>query len=323
MKTLILRSAALALAVAAAGCAARPPSQELVAARAAYEDARRGPAASLAPDSLLAAKQALDKAEAEHADDAQSAEEKHFAYIAERVANLADSHGKIALHQREGMLAAQEVSRLQDERRRMAEREAEEAQSELTAGRVELQGERAARLAAEQKLRAALQSLEEIAQIKEEARGMVITLNGSVLFATDKSELLPSAKTRLDEVAQALQDLRPGQTIVVEGHTDSVGADDYNQKLSQARATSVRDYLVSRGVSQSIISAVGRGEAVPVAQNTTPEGRANNRRVEIIISPAGRTGTTGGASTPPGSSAPGTTSPGSGQGTPPQPRPTN
>ena len=285
MKTHIVRSAALALLVAGLGCAARQPSQELVAARAAYEEARRGPAASLAPDHLLAAKQALDKAEAEHSDDAQSAQEKHFAYIAERVAMLADTMGEIALHQREGMLAAQEVSRLQDERRRMAEREAEEAQSELTAGRVELQGERAARLAAEQKLRAALQSLEEIAQIKEEARGMVITLNGSVLFATDKSELLPSAKTRLDEVAQALQDLRPGQTIVVEGHTDSVGDDAGNMKLSEDRARSVRETRYSRGVESNRITSVGKGEGTPVADNQSPEGRANNRRVEIIVSP--------------------------------------
>src|SRR5690606_11535624 len=118
-------ASALVLAAAAvAGCATRPPSQELVAARTAYEDARRGPAASLAPDHLLAAKQALDKAEAEHADDAQSAEERHFAYIAERVSMLADTMGRIAVHQREGLVAAQEVSRLQDERRRMAERAA-------------------------------------------------------------------------------------------------------------------------------------------------------------------------------------------------------
>src|SRR5690606_13296155 len=139
-----------------------------------------------------------------------------------------------------------------------------------------------------------------------------ITLNGAVLFETDKSELLPTAKTRLDEVATALQDLRPGQTIVVEGHTDSVGADDYNMKLSQSRADSVRSYLVSRGVPTNIISAVGRGETTPVAQNTTPEGRANNRRVEIVISPAKGGGSMQPGSTQPGSQ-PGASQPRSGQ----------
>lgn len=120
-----IRSRALALAalvmLGLAGCASRPPSAELVAARTAYEDANRGPASSMAPDRLLVAKQALARAEAEHADDPRSVEEKHFAYIAERVARIAQAHAQIALNQREGMLAAQEHDRLQDEKRRLAE----------------------------------------------------------------------------------------------------------------------------------------------------------------------------------------------------------
>lgn len=292
-----IRSSALALTalgmLALAGCANRPPSAELVAARTAYEDARRGPAARLAPDRLLAARQALAKAEAEHADDPQSAEEKHFAYLAERVAMIAQAHGRIALNQREGMLAAQEHDRLQEERRRLAE-------SQLASSNAALSSEREARQKAESALRTALRSLEEIAMIKEETRGLVITLNGAVLFATDKSELLPTARTRLDEVAAALKDLEPGQTIVVEGHTDSTGNDDYNMRLSQSRAQSVHDYLVSRGVPDEVISAVGKGESTPLTENATPEGRANNRRVEIVISH--------GDSNTVGSSAPGSRS---------------
>jgi outer membrane protein OmpA-like peptidoglycan-associated protein len=70
---------------------------------------------------------------------------------------------------------------------------------------------------------------------------------------------------------------------VVEGHTDSVGSDSKNLDLSQKRADSVREYLVSRGVKSGAISSIGKGESVPVADNKSPEGRANNRRVEIVI----------------------------------------
>ena len=137
-------------------------------------------------------------------------------------------------------------------------------------------------------MNAALKSLEEIAKVKEESRGMVITLSGSVLFASGKWELLPIAKDRLDQVAVALQNTDASQKIVVEGHTDSTGPDSENLKLSEDRAKSVREHLVSKGVASNRISAVGKGESVPVSDNNSPEGRANNRRVEIIVAPKGR-----------------------------------
>lgn len=109
MKTkLQLTAILLALGVAAAGCAVKAPSQELVSARAAYEDAARGPAGKLELDRLLAAKQALDNAERAHSDDAQSSEEKHLAYVAERVANLADTYAKVAQNMQVGVNAKAE-----------------------------------------------------------------------------------------------------------------------------------------------------------------------------------------------------------------------
>lgn len=162
------------------------------------------------------------------------------------------------------------------------------AEGQVVKTQAELDAERTARMKAEASLRSALASLAEFSKIKEEPRGLVITLNGSVLFATNKSELLPEAQKRLDDVAKALADLQAGQTMVVEGHTDSAGPDDANMTLSRARAQTVRDYLVSRGVATDRISAVGKGEGTPVADNAGAEGRANNRRVEIIISPPAR-----------------------------------
>ena len=125
-------------------------------------------------------------------------------------------------------------------------------------------------------------SLERIAAVKEEARGVVITLNGAVLFATGQATLLPIAEERLRQVAEALQESQDG-AIVVEGHTDSTGSDAMNQELSMARAQSVRDFLTSHGVPADRIIAQGFGSSRPVADNKSPEGRANNRRVEIIV----------------------------------------
>ena len=113
---------------------------------------------------------------------------------------------------------------------------------------------------------------------------MVITLSGSVLFASNKDALLPAAQERLGQVADALK-TQDDHKIVVEGHTDSQGSAASNQGLSERRAQSVVSYLVSRGVPTDKIRAQGLGPNRPVSDNATVEGRANNRRVEIIVQP--------------------------------------
>ncbi len=104
---------------------------------------------------------------------------------------------------------------------------------------------------------------------------------------TGEATLLPVAETRLDAVANAFKQLDATQKVVIEGHTDSVGSEETNQRLSKERAEAVRDYLISQGVSAEQLSAVGKGESEPIATNDTPEGRANNRRVELVIQKAG------------------------------------
>jgi outer membrane protein OmpA-like peptidoglycan-associated protein len=149
--------------------------------------------------------------------------------------------------------------------------------------KAELDSEKEARKKAEQTSAAALASLSKIAQVKEEQRGVVITLDGSVLFVTAKAELLPIARDKLKDVAKALKEMNDDQLASIEGFTDSQGANDMNQKLSQDRANAVKDYLAEQGVNPGKLRAIGRGEGSPVASNDTPEGRANNRRVEIVI----------------------------------------
>jgi outer membrane protein OmpA-like peptidoglycan-associated protein len=284
--------------VLAVGCAATGPTPELIDARRAYDEARQSDASAYSPDKLLSAKQALERAENAHADDAGSFEERSLAYVAQRRAQYAKVFGAYEKDRRDQTEAEQAYRAKQDSLRKNAEQQATDAQRSLAAtwdnlnsarkeiavGKAELESEKQARLKAEQSAAAALASLSKIAQVKEESRGTVITLDGQVLFVTGKAELLPIAQERLNQVAQSLKDLDDDKLVSIEGFTDSRGADDMNQKLSQDRADAVKNFLVSHGVKPEKVRSIGRGEASPVASNETPEGRANNRRVEIVVS---------------------------------------
>jgi len=118
----------------------------------------------------------------------------------------------------------------------------------------------------------------------EPAQSEVITLSdaGDVLFAFNQSELTPTAKSQLDSIMGKLEDADV-VSIKVVGFTDSVGSDTYNQALSQRRASSVAEYLLSQGVAPNKLTSEGKGESQPVADNETDEGRAKNRRVELHI----------------------------------------
>jgi outer membrane protein OmpA-like peptidoglycan-associated protein len=275
-------------------CAASTPTPELVGARQAYDQARIDPNAALVPDSVLSAKQALDRAESAHSSDPQSDKERSYAYVAQRRAELSVALGSNAKAKKDTDQATANYGQLQDNLRTSAvqklgaERTAvNQLGSQLVQTQTGLAQETDARKAAEARAARAMESLAKIAQVKEEARGMVITLSGQVLFVTGKSELLPAAQDQLGVVAKALQDQGPIRPISVEGFTDSVGSDSANLKLSQDRADAVRNFLVTKGLPSDKLTAVGRGKSNPVAGNDTPDGRANNRRVELIVSGGG------------------------------------
>ncbi|MDX5345834.1 MAG: OmpA family protein, partial [Hymenobacteraceae bacterium] len=122
----------------------------------------------------------------------------------------------------------------------------------------------------------------ENARVERVGEGIKITFNSGILFATNSSQLQQSAMNDLDDLATTLKKYED-TNILIEGHTDDVGAEDYNQKLSERRAESVSNYLKTRGVSGTRISAVGHGELSPVADNTSEAGRQQNRRVEVAI----------------------------------------
>ncbi len=134
----------------------------------------------------------------------------------------------------------------------------------------------------------------------ETDRGTLISLPGDVTFDFDKATIRPEARATLDRLAELIA-RSPEGTIAIEGHTDAVGADDYNQRLSERRAAAVADYLVSKNVARERLATRGWGKARPVASNTRPDGsddeqgRQRNRRVEVVL-PRGEGGTAGGES---------------------------
>jgi outer membrane protein OmpA-like peptidoglycan-associated protein len=275
----IVLSGSVSLLALTAACGSTLPPKELVDARAAYQAASKGPASQQSPAELHVAKQSLDQAERSFSDDGDTPATKDYAYIAIRKAQLAEASARTTIAQHDKESADKDASNLTTDQLRTAQKELSSTKHNLERTQEQL-------AAAEKKAAQALADLQKIAAVKQESRGMVITLSGSVLFASNESTLLPAAMIKLNEVADALIKGNPDSNITVEGHTDSQGQRQYNMDLAKKRADAVRDQLVARGVASDRIKAVGIGPDRPVADNHTAEGRANNRRVEIIVEPA-------------------------------------
>jgi len=267
----------LATTLTAAGCATSQPPKELVDAREAYQRSEHGKAREYNPAALHEAKVELDKAEAAFNNEPDSDATRDEAYIALRRAERAEVEANTMQWQQRQEKARNDANQNQA-------KGLQKAQSELSQAREQLTQEKAAREAAESKSKEMLARLAaaNAAAVKEEPRGTVITLSGGVLFASNKSQLLPGAQTSLQQVAEAIK-TQDDKKVLVEGHTDSRGSDATNQALSKARADSVASFLVTQGVPPDRVTTAGLGPSRPVADNNSAEGRANNRRVEIII----------------------------------------
>jgi outer membrane protein OmpA-like peptidoglycan-associated protein len=127
-----------------------------------------------------------------------------------------------------------------------------------------------------------LKQFNTILQTRDSARGLIINMS-DVLFDSGKYSLRPLAREKLAKVSGIISG-HPGLRLMIEGHTDSVGGDAYNQQLSEQRGATVRDYLTQQGMAANAVTAKGLGESQPVASNDTADGRRQNRRVELVIS---------------------------------------
>ncbi len=255
---------AAAVAVLLGACTTTPDTiAELETARAIVPQVENSPRAGVAALEIGEARKALDRANRLADQGGKQGEVEHEASVASKYAQIANE--KILTAQ-----ARDEIHKGEAER-----------QSVLIAAR-EREARRSSQLAqaAEERAKALERELADL-KGKKTDRGVVVTL-GDVLFDTGKATLKPGAHTTIDRLATVLkEDAR--RKVLIEGHTDSVGSDDFNQSLSERRAASVLAALFERGVEASQISTVGKGETTPVASNDTSAGRQQNRRVELVF----------------------------------------
>jgi outer membrane protein OmpA-like peptidoglycan-associated protein len=298
----LLKSLTAGAAVAMlAGCATAPETNaQLEAASTAYRSAASdAQVARSAPVELRRAEDALRRGENALSAGADVQTVEHFAFLAQRRTAIAVERAKLAtaedaieraglerdrvlieartreadsaLNRAEAAKAAAEQARLQAESaQQLAEKRLKDAEGEGGAERDAKEREKKRK--------------EQIAQLqaRKTDRGLVLTL-GDVLFDTGESVLKPGAMRTLDQLAEFLRD-NASRKVMIEGHTDSVGSDVYNQRLSEDRADSVRMGLLDRNIVADRILVRGFGKSYPVASNDSPEGRQRNRRVEVIIS---------------------------------------
>jgi outer membrane protein OmpA-like peptidoglycan-associated protein len=231
--------------------------------------------ATRAPVAIKEAELAVRVAEEPEADPALG---QYRVYMADRKVDIATARAKTAFaeDQRAGLSQQRDQARL-DARTR----EADASTSKLATTRVAL-ADATQQSADLQRQSADLQRQLDELNAKPTDRGLVLTL-GDVLFATGRSDLKVGATSKLNQLVIFLNNY-PTRTVAIEGYTDNVGSDDYNLGLSQRRADSVKSYLTVQGIASTRLSADGRGESSPVAENDSAAGRQQNRRVEVIIS---------------------------------------
>ena len=244
--------------------------------------------ASRAPLAIKDAQVAVTAAEQRQPDKAKAA---HLVFMADRKILTAEAlaQGQLAVDQRKSLTEQREAMRLQarteeadsaNRRAKAAEADADTQKRAADVARTETavalsQADAAKRDALE------LQNQIDALQAKVTDRGLVVTL-GDVLFASGTSALNSGGDSHLGKLAVFLSKY-PDRTVQIEGHTDSIGSDEYNQGLSQRRADAVKSYLVAQSIAATRLTAFGKGENSPVGDNGSATGRQQNRRVEVII----------------------------------------
>lgn len=235
--------------------------------------AERAAAAQRESEERARAERAAKEARLEQDRRAQAEAERRAAEQARQEAQAATDRARqeraAADAARTAAIEQQNALRAEADRSRLSAAEAEKARQQAEAEKAQLR----------ERLR---QQLNVILETRETARGLIVNIS-DVLFDFNKYTLKPGAREKMAKVSGILL-AYPGLKIEVEGHTDSIGSDEYNLKLSEQRASAVRDYLIQQAVPAQSVSAVGLGKADPVASNDNAAGRQRNRRVELVVS---------------------------------------
>jgi len=274
---------------------------ELYEAVNAVQIAEAAGAAQYAADTLAKAKTSLQNAQ--DLDSHKGDRKQTITYAREAVQSAEDARIiTIRKIKAEDEAAAQKARQDSERAAQQAQMEAQQqaaqrAQADAAAAAAEAQAKRArdAQQAAEQGAQQAAQQAErmrerlreqlnQVLQTSESARGLIVNMS-DVLFDFNKYTLKPDAREKLAKVSGILL-AYPNLKLQVEGYTDNIGSDEYNQKLSEERAAEVRQYLVSQSVPDANVSAMGYGKNDPIADNSTSAGRSENRRVQLVVSGA-------------------------------------
>lgn len=243
--------------------AVKQKAEEDAAARAAAEKkAAEEREAKARADAAAEAKRRQDAETARAQAEAAKAE-------AEKMKQEAEKAAQEAARQKQEAEAARAALAVEADKARAAAQQAEQARQQAENEKQEMR----TRL---------LQQLNTILATRETARGLIANMS-DVLFTTGSYELASDARERLAKISGIVLSY-PGLKLQVEGHTDNVGGDDYNQQLSEKRAQAVRDYLVEQGITAGAITSRGFGKTMPIASNDTADGRRQNRRVELVLS---------------------------------------
>jgi outer membrane protein OmpA-like peptidoglycan-associated protein len=281
---------AVAVAMAVAACSS-PPARidDVEAARTAVQRVESLPdAGKYAAAEISAAHQALTDADQLVEKKKPRKDIQQAAYVAQRHADIASE--QIQRGQAEEKTAAAEGDRqkvllqAREQEAATARQQADLARQQADAQKQDADAQRKqAQIAAEAAQREAADLTAQLRdlQAKQTDRGLVLTL-GDVLFDTGQATLKPGAAGTIDRLSVFLEKAAD-RSVIIEGHTDSMGSDAYNQSLSENRANSVKAALLGKGVASARIVAIGKGEGSPIAGNDSAGGRQQNRRVEIII----------------------------------------
>jgi outer membrane protein OmpA-like peptidoglycan-associated protein len=269
----------LALAIASAllvACAAAPIKPEGAASLRARLSQLQSNAelSSRAPLAIKEADIAVTAAEQPQKDPLLA---KHLVFMADRKIGVAEALGasRLAVDQRKTLTENREAMRLQ-----ARTNEADSANRRAATAQSAAASAQSATADAQRNAEELQRQITDL-QAKNTERGLVLTL-GDVLFATNTATLNAGGTANLVKLA-VFMNKYPTRTAAIEGYTDSVGSDSYNQALSQRRADSVKSYLVAQGIDSSRLTSAGKGEGAPVSDNSTSTGRQQNRRVEVII----------------------------------------
>jgi len=287
---------AVVLTMAACGTVATKPQGANLVREKLIQLQSDSQLASRAPVEIKAAEAAVRLAEQPERDKDIA---KHRVLMADRIVDIASARAqsRLLVDQRKGLSEQSDQARLDARTREAsaarndatyarieafsARNDASNARRDAEVARSDAADARSDSNAAAERARELQRQIVEL-NAKATARGLVVTL-GDVLFSNNKSDLNAGGEDNLNKLVAFLVEY-DDRTLVIEGHTDSVGESDYNLALSQRRADSVKNYLTGHGINSGRLATYGKGETTPVAGNETATGRQLNRRVEVIIS---------------------------------------